>query len=173
MSQGYRLAEKLNNYDMDVTVVISGGVEKNGVFEAEVMYEVAKRECLDFENVAQKVILEKESVNTLQNVLKTMKYVRDLDAEIIYAVSSKDHAPRVLRDWTYIMDEHNFRQEVVITGVPSMEAYSVKGDTNPPFIVEPPFWAYDSLQEIFKVPANKKEYVARAIRDVIQGAISN
>ena len=168
LSRTLEVDKFLEKYGIECEVVISGGVEKDGIKEADIIYQWAKEKMPEIKKY--NVVLEKDSKNTFENVQNIYDLAKKEGAKGIFAVSSKDHISRVIRDWVYNIPDYESK-DILLAGVPSRDAYSEKGRDNPPFIAEPPFWGYDALRNIFKVPADKREYVKKAIEEVINESL--
>jgi hypothetical protein len=166
LTAAYKLSEFLHSANVTSYLILSGGVVSNGEVEADKIYEFAKRKLPGLFELVTDVILERESKNTQENVDEIIKWAKKKNAAII-AVSSKDHAPRIAKDWAY--DKN--RKGHLIMIAPSEESYSESGSMDSPIIIEPPFWAYESLKDIFNVPANKVEEVKRKIAEIIGTAM--
>ncbi len=147
-------------------LILSGGVVTNGVVEADRIYELARKKFPALFDMVTDVILERESKNTQENVDEIMKWAKKKNAAII-AVSSKDHISRIAKDWAY---DKNVSEHLVMVA-PSEESYSESGDKNAPIVIEPPFWAYDSLKDILYVHDDKKEDVKKKIRDAVRSGL--
>ncbi len=159
----HKLAEFFNATGVVTYLVLSGGAINNGNVEADVIYEHAKTEFPDIFKLVTDVILERESKNTQENVDEILKWAIKKNAAIV-AISSKDHASRVINDWGYDKNRH----EHLILVSPSNEPYSKPGIKKRPLVIEPPFWAYEELKYIFKIPKEKWAEVKKLINDAVE-----
>ncbi len=166
LENAQKLAETFHSLGILTYLVLSGGVIRDGKVEADIIYDYAKSEFPGLFKAVTDVILERESKNTQENVDEIIKWATKKNA-LIVAISSKDHVSRVARDWAY--DER--RSDHLILVSPSKEAYSVKGWTDAPIVIEPPFWAYNALKDLFSIPEEKKEEVKRRIKEIIEKAL--
>lgn len=164
LNAAYEIARFFNRHGIETELMISGGTVKDGIVEADAIYDFAKARTPDLFDVVANVVKEKDSKNTMENVEKTLAYAEKAGAEILCPTSSKDHISRVARDWAYNKKAKHPR----LVFITSDEPYSLRGYETQPFIVEPPFWGIDALQKIMKVPPNKRENVAKVIQTAIE-----
>lgn len=116
------LADDLDSYDLAIT----GGGDYDGLSESEIVYEIAEEAFPDL--VDTDVMLEEESNDTESFVDAMSDYADEQGYDMVHVVSSKDHGPRVLREWVgQDMDAH-------LSVVPSDERYSA--NEKDPYIVE-------------------------------------
>lgn len=162
LKRAVKLAEFFKNAGVINYLVLSGGVVSNDGVEADAIYEYAKTTFPVLFNLVTDVILERESKNTLENVVEIMKWAIKKNAAII-AVSSKDHVSRVIKDWDYSKDIENH----LILVAPSAEPYSEIGSREAPLVIEPPSWAYEELKDLFKIPESKQKDVKKLLKDAI------
>ncbi|MBN2094694.1 MAG: YdcF family protein [Candidatus Aenigmarchaeota archaeon] len=152
LKMAQKVVDYLEDHDIDTYFVISGGTKKNGVTEAQAMKSWLQKYLPDlYHEIKDYLILEEESLKTSENVKKMVKMADQLGVRTLLPVTSKDHASRVVRDWAYEKPEGS---DLIIAGVPSKDSYSEKShyENVQPFIAEPPFWAREILDKIFKVP---------------------
>lgn len=97
IDKALRLAERLS-----ADLAISGGVQHSGKSEAELMADYAEKEFERFER--ETVILEENSLNTIDNINQMDKLAEDY--ECVFFVSSRDHVPYIQR-----IAEENFSRE--------------------------------------------------------------
>ena len=168
LKRALKLAEFFKKAGIINYLVFSGGVVNDNRVEADAIYEHAKKTFPELFGLVNDVILERESKNTQQNVDEIMKWALKKNAAII-AISSKDHAARIMNDWAYNM---NAERHLLLVS-PSEDSYSELGRTKKPIVIEPPFWAYESLEKIFSVPDNKKEALKKAFRKAISDALND
>ncbi len=166
LTAAYKLSEFFHGSNITNYLILSGGVVSDDVVEADRIYEFARRKLPGLFDLVTDVILERESQNTQENVDEIMKWAKKKNAAII-AVSSKDHVSRIARDWAY---DKNVKEHLVMI-MPSNESYSKSGLTDAPIVIEPPFWAYDSLKRIFDVPEAKVSEVKEGINRIIDSAV--
>ena len=146
----------------EVYLVISGGTIVNGKVEADAVYELAKKVAPEMFEIVDDVLLERESKNTQENVDQILKWALKKNAMII-AISSKDHVPRLVKDWAY--EKTKGHQLVAIA--PGEESYSKKGDNNPPIVIEPPFFGYDLAKKLFDIPPQKRDEAVEKINEIL------
>ncbi len=165
LEQAYKLAEFLKGVGIINYLIFSGGVITNGKIEADRMYEFAKKKFPELFKLVNDVILERESKNTQENVNEIAKWASKKNAAII-SISNKDHVGRLITDWAY--DKVSERYIVLVSS--NNEPYSKAGAEKRPIIIEPPFWAFESLEKLFDVPEDKREGVKKAIKDLLLDA---
>ena len=163
---GLKVAEFFINLGADYTLVFSGGYTySENESEAEGMLNFARdnfgRKLDELENKGLEILLEERSRNTAENVRNITKIARDINADAITLVTSKDHSARAMYNLAYAKERNGF----IVFGAPSNENYSVGG--NKPVVIEPPYWAYPVAMNLFKVPVNKREYVKEVIESVV------
>lgn len=161
LNKSLELADFFERHGINANIVISGGTLKDDVAESDAMYQWAKNNMPAIKRF--EVQTETQSANTSQNIINVKKIAADVGADAIFSVSSKDHVSRIVRDFAY-SDEG---KGMLFGGVPTQEPYSMKGYFKQPFIAEPPFWGYGAIEDIFKVPKEKTDYVARTIERFI------
>lgn len=159
----YQVADMLQDWGVDVDVVISGGGDYDGRTEAELVYDHV-RETYPDEAADIDVRLEDASGNTAENVEELHAMAQDLDVDTVVTVSSRDHAPRVLRDWN---------QEVnadipLIAAVGSQDTYAAS--EMEPFIVEGAAFApfIDAFNHVWGVDPDRYEEAAAEVAEVLQ-----
>lgn len=155
---------KLTGMGFDPVVVFSGGGEFDGRSEAEHIREYASE---NFSSLVRdhELILEDESTDTEENVLRLHEFAVERGIEFCFVVSSKDHAPRVLKDW----EKHSPEGEsLVVPVVGSDKTYAASGKD--PFIVEAAMYEpfVDALGELWSVDPDKYEEAAEEIREVLR-----
>jgi hypothetical protein len=168
LKRALKLAEFFKKAGIINYLVFSGGVLNSNKVEADIIYEHAKKTFPKLFELVNDVILERESKNTQQNVDEIIKWALKKNAAII-AISSKDHAARIMNDWAYNIDAE--RHLLLVS--PSEESYSELGHTKKPIVIEPPFWAYECLEKIFSVPDNKKDTVKKAFEKAISDSLND
>ncbi|UCG95581.1 MAG: YdcF family protein [archaeon] len=146
----------------EVDFMISGGTETDGVKEADNIEKIVQKYFSDVYKKAN-VVKEKESLNTMENVLKTYDFARDVGTDILCPVSSMDHV-RVPREWAY----ERKPGDPLLAFIPSQEPYSKKGWKIKPFITEPPYWANDFLPGVFKVKADKRGKFQKGFESLVK-----
>lgn len=77
----------------NLPMVVVGGIEKEGITEAELMEQLLKYEYV----VKGNIFVEQESQNTFQNSLNTWKILSQNHFKQFYLVTSAFHMPRALR----------------------------------------------------------------------------
>lgn len=159
----YRLAKLFYEFGIPTYLVFSGGIIRDGKVEADIIYEYTRAEKPEIFKIVTDVILERESKNTQENVDEILKWATKKNA-IIIAVSSKDHASRVIKDWAY----DSKRDGHIILISPSSDSYSKEGETSAPIVIEPPFWAYDILKDIFEIPEERREEIKKKLKEIIK-----
>jgi len=87
-------------------IIVTGGVERGGITEAELMARVLKNEYA----VQSKIFIEKQSRNTFENAFYSNKIIEKQEFKKIYLVTSAFHMPRALLVFS--------NQNVVITPAP-------------------------------------------------------
>lgn len=162
LKRAVKLAEFFKKSRITTYLVLSGGVQNNGMVEADAIYEYTRKMFPELLNTVNDVILERESKNTEENVSEIMKWALKKNAAIV-AISSKDHASRVINAWAY---NKNAEHHLALVS-PSEDSYSELGHDKRPIVIEPPFWAYEALEDIFKVPENRRASVRDAIKKAI------
>ena len=153
LSTAYELARFFSSTGMTIYLVISGGTLNKNQVEADTIHAYARKNFPELFTLVADVILERESKNTQENVDEILKWAVKKNA-IIVSISSKDHAPRVVKDWAY----DKLRGGHIIMVAPSHETYGEDSDAEP-IIIESSFWAYDALKSIFEIPEEKRKLV--------------
>lgn len=165
LEQGYETADQLDDYGADVTVAISGGIEHDGQTEAEIVHEHAQ-EYLPGLLEDHDVVLEDGSVDTESSVQHVYDVAQEEAAEAVYAVTSRDHAPRMLRDWQSFLDDQDTDMDVYAVG--SSETYAASD--RDPFIVEAaafePF--IDAFDEVWGIDPERYAEAAEAVTETLQ-----
>lgn len=157
-----RLARFLKEIGVVTYLVLSGGLVKNSKVEADVIYEYAKKKIPELFGDVADIILERESKTTQENVDEILKWAIKKNAAII-AISSKDHAPRVMKDWAYDKE----RGDHLVLIAPSKAPYSIAGEDKQPITIEAPFWAYDEVYRILDTSPEKRADIKKALDSVL------
>jgi hypothetical protein len=161
LSTAFDLAKFFNSIGVTIYLVLSGGSMNGNQVEADVIHDYARKEFSELFAIVNDVILERESKNTQENVDEILKWALKKNAAII-SISSKDHASRVIKDWAYDKGRNNH----LIMVAPSHETYG-ENENSEPIIIEPSYWAYDALKDIFNVPEDKRKSVKeKLIKDL-------
>ncbi len=175
LSATLEVAEFFKELGCKVEIMISGGTVYQGKVEAEAIYEFAQENFPGIEDY--EVRLETKSRNTAENVERIYEIAEKEKAGAIVPISSRDHTPRVMRDFCY----HEKRpriEDALLLGCASNEPYSEAGWSVQPAIVEPPVrFGNVNLAELvpkfFRVPGEKREKFSREMEEVLKkyGAI--
>lgn len=165
LTKAFELLEKLENRDMSICFAVSGGGDYKGKSEAEMIKGYAEQ---NFEQKLgdQKILIENESEDTQENVSKLHNLALSLKVNIVFTVSSKDHVPRVVRDWTKVQKTE---PDYLFAAVPSDKTYSLSGKE--PFILEAAVYEpfVDVLNdELMAVDSEKYSEAADELRKVLQ-----
>jgi hypothetical protein len=96
--------------------------------------------------------------------LKLHEFAIENSIEFCFVVSSRDHAPRVLKDW----DKHSPEEALVVPVVGSDKTYATSGKD--PFIVEAAMYEpfVDAFQELWSVKPENYKQAAEEIRQTLQ-----
>ena len=157
LNAAYEEMQNLKGDGYDPDVIFTGGGNYGGFTEAELVEMQAKESHPELVDAASE--LEAESKNTVENVEKTLDMSED-QYDDIHVVTSRDHAPRVLRDWTERAESVN------VYAVPSEEAYTDRD--NQAFILEdgPLREMYDAFTGVWGVLDSDLAEVSRDIEEV-------
>ena len=144
------LAKFLKQHGIDTDIYISGGTVSNetGRVEADAMHDFLKRKYTDLEKIVDEVILDKESKNTQDNVKNISSYAREVGADSVFGVSSRDHVGRIITQQAYLQNKPD-----LVMGVFSSDAsYSINGSKGiQPMILEPPFFGQNNPKEVYNM----------------------
>ena len=168
IEKGLEVLEKLERLELDIEVAISGAGDYKGKTEAERIHDFAENEYPKFSKNYD-VIMEEKSTNTEEDVVELHKIASELDADIVFVVSSRDHVPRVVRDWEQHIDED---EDLVLSAVGSNKTYAKSGKS--PFILEAAMYEpfADVLDNLWMVDSNKYEEAAKEVREVLEDYIN-
>ena len=142
------IARFLKKHGIDIDMYISGGTVSNetGRVEADAMHDFLKKRYTNLEKIVDEVVLDKESKNTQNNVNKINSYAKDVGADAIFGVSSRDHVGRIITQQAYLQN----KPDLTIGVFPSNGSYSMNGSEGmPPLILEPPFFGRDNPKELY------------------------
>ena len=168
ISTAFDLAKFFNSIGVVIYLVLSGGSMNGNQVEADIIHDYARKNFPELFELVNDVILERESKNTQENVDEILKWAVKKSAVII-SISSKDHVSRVVKDWAYDKGRNNH----LIMVAPSHETYGENEDLAP-IIIEPSHWAYDALNNIFKIPEEKRKLVKeKLLKDLEEIKLSN
>lgn len=157
----YRVADTLQGWGIDVDVVISctpGEGGRNGpTYQHMVEQYPSEAAELDIE-------LETVSTTTAENIEEFYRMARERDADGVVSVSSRDHAPRVLREWGAATEE----DIPLIAAVGSSDTYAASGMD--PFILEGAAFApfVEAFDEVWDVDPDRYEEAAAEVAEVLQ-----
>lgn len=164
LSRGLETVSKLERMNLDITVAISGAGDYNGKTEAQMIKEFAEKE---FQGFVEKYdfVMEDRSENTEGNVIQLHKIAMDLDVDVAFVISSRDHVPRVARDWEEHLDSH---ENLLLCAVGSGKTYASSGKD--PFILEAAMYEpfVDAFNEIWDVKPENYSKAAEEIRNILQ-----
>lgn len=165
LEQAQITADLLEGFGADIAVAISGGGDYSGKTEAEIIAEYASREFPELMD-SYEVHLEDESDDTAGNVEQLYEMAQDLETDTVFAVSSRDHSPRLLRDWNEFIDDEDV--DMFVGGIGSSEPYTESGKS--PFIVEgaafEPF--IDAFNEVWGVDPESYEEAAQDVAEILR-----
>jgi len=158
-------ASLLDSWGLSVAIALSGGGDYDQNTEAQLIHEFAKSsfpEILEYD-----IFLEDDSTTTKSNVEQLYSMAQDINVAVIFTVTSRDHAPRVQRDWeNYLNREED--TETFAASVASREAYA-KSDRDPFILEDGPFGPFiDALQHIWGIPADRRREAARDVREILE-----
>ncbi len=167
------VAKFLKRHDIDVDMYISGGTVSNetGRVEADAMHDFLKKKYPNLESIVDEVVLDKESKNTQDNVNKISSYAKEVGADSVFGVSSRDHVGRITTQQAYLQNKPDLTMGVF----PSNGSYSINGSEGIlPIILEPPFFGrdnpkglYSMYSKLFKLnPYQKVEIGEEIVRKV-------
>ena len=142
------IARFLKRHDINVDMYISGGTVSNetGRVEADAMQDFLKKRYTNLEKIVDEVVLDKESKNTQENVNKISSYAKEVGADSVFGVSSKDHVGRIITQQAYLQN----KPDLVMGVFPSNGSYSMNGSKGiSPMILEPPFFGQDNPKELY------------------------
>ena len=162
----YNILSFLNKHGIDAELYISGGTKdpQTGEAEAESMLGNMKKRHPDLERIVSDVVLDREAMNTSQNMKNMSTYAKSRGVEAIIGTTSVDHVSRAAKEGAY----NNDLKGMLFGIVPSAESYSVNGSEFGPFILEPPFFpdkdTYTGFTGLFKLKPEQKKEVASVIQ---------
>lgn len=164
LSKAVETVDKLEDLDANIKVAISGAGDYNGKTEAEMIKDFAEKEFQELVG-GYEVIMEDKSKNTEENVEKLHEIAVRHEMDALFVVSSKDHIPRVVRDW----EEDLLTEEgIIVAAIGSNKTYS--SSEKEPFILEAAMYEpfIDSLSEIWDVKPENYQKAAQEIKKVLQ-----
>ncbi len=169
MSTAIKVASYFQFRGLDTELVISGGTVTNGVVEADAILEWSKQNMTQVTQRAWDfdVYLEKTSKNTKENAEKISARAKESGAGVVISVSSMDHMPRIVRDYRYALGG----SDIMYGGIPTKEPYSERGWNAQPAIFEPPFWAFDAVSKVGKIPPEKRAQFSADFAKVVDEAM--
>ena len=141
------LAKFLKKHDIEVDMYISGGTisKDTGRVEADAMQDFLKKKYTNLEKIIDEVVLDKESKNTQDNINKMGSYAKEVGADAIFGVSSRDHVGRIITQQSYLQNIPDLTMGVFA----SKGSYSINGSNGiMPIILEPPFFGQDNPKEL-------------------------
>ena len=169
------VAKFLKRHDIDVDMYISGGTVSNetGRVEADAMHDFLKKKYPNLESIVDEVVLDKESKNTQDNVNKISSYAKEVGADSVFGVSSRDHVGRIITQQAYLQNKPDLTMGVFS----SNGSYSINGSEKiPPMILEPPFFGRDNPNglygmylNIFKLKPYQKVEIGQEIVGKVEG----
>ncbi|MCD6177914.1 YdcF family protein [bacterium] len=154
-------------------LIITGGTEKEGKKEAEVMRDLLYEkieELYDFtvfpifqgyfpstikEIIWRRLVLEISSKNTRENLQNVGKILYENSIDSVIIVTSPDHLSRALRDAIIIWQDEYPELTRNLFGSPSVTLYS-KGKISDVVIAEPPVKKKFDFSRIFKILKNQE-----------------
>ncbi|MFB6174538.1 MAG: ElyC/SanA/YdcF family protein [Candidatus Nanohalobium sp.] len=164
LTKGLEVVGKLEKMGVNLSVAISGAGDYNGKTEAEMVEEFAEEEFRELADNYE-IIEEDRSENTEENVVQLHRIARKLGAELAFVVSSRDHVPRVLRDW----EEHiRPSEDLILSAVGSDKTYASSGKD--PFILEAAMYEpfVEAFNEVWQVDEENYSKAAEEVKEVLQ-----
>jgi len=157
LDAAYEEMQNLKSDGYSPDIIFTGGGNYGGFTEAELVELQVEESHPELAEAASE--LEAESRNTVENVERTLEMSQDRYDDI-HVITSRDHAPRVLRDWTERAEGVN------VYAVPSEETYTDRD--NQAFILEdgPLREIYDSLTGVWGILDSDLSEISKDIEDV-------
>lgn len=164
LRKGIETVSKLEQMDVEISVAISGAGNYNGKTEAQLIKEFAEKEFQNFLE-SYELIMEDESEDTEVNVVQLHNIAMDLDVDAAFVISSRDHVPRVARDWEQHLEPD---EDLLLAAIGSEKTYASSGKD--PFIIEAAMYEpfVDALNEIWDVRPENYSKAAEEIKEVLQ-----
>jgi|GEM_PF-1435868 len=164
LSKGLEIVERLESLSLKIDVAISGNGNYDGKSEAQLIKEFAEEE---FESLTENydIITEEQSKDTEENVVQLHRIGKQLEVDFIFPISSKDHAPRIQRDWeNHIEPVDNF----TLAAIGSEEAYASSGKM--PFIIEAAMYEpfVEPFNKVLDINPKNYEEAAEEVRKVLE-----
>ena len=164
IGKGIETVEKLETLDVDISVAISGAGDYDGKTEAEMIREFAEKEFSEFMDEYE-LILEDRSETTEANVVQLHRIAGNLDVDLAFVISSRDHISRVVRDWEQHLDPE---EDLLLAAVGSDKTYASSGKD--PFILEAAMYEpfVEAFNEVWQVQPENYSEAAEEIRQVLK-----
>jgi hypothetical protein len=164
LAKSHETVEFLEGLGAEVAITIPGGGDYDGMSEAELIAEYAEDNYPGLLEGTD-LFLEHNSTSTTQNINHIYDLATDLEVDGVFTISSRDHAPRVLRDWQRALDGD---EELFVAGVASDRNYT-RSDFEP-FIMEPaelePF--VRAFNEAWFIPEEHYEEAAEEVAETLR-----
>jgi hypothetical protein len=164
LSKAVETVDKLEELDADIKVAISGAGDYHGKTEAEMIRDFAEEEFQELVN-GYDVLMEDKSKNTEENVVKLHEIAVRHEVDALFVVSSKDHIPRVVRDW----EEDLLTEEgILVAAIGSDKTYAAS--KKEPFILEAAMYEpfVEAFNEAWKVKPENYSEAAQEVREVLR-----
>lgn len=164
LSKAVETVDRLEALDADIKVAISGAGDYNGKTEAEMIRDFAEEEFQELVN-RYEVLMEDKSKNTEENVEKLHEIAVRHEVDALFVVSSKDHIPRVVRDWE---GDLLTEEGILVAAIGSDKTYAAS--KKEPFILEAAMYEpfLDAFNEVWKVKPENYSEASQEVREVLR-----
>ena len=157
-----QIADFYDSNEYEIKIVFLGGFEVNNKTTGEISKEYADENVPELTQKYDYVIKDKYGSNTVMELKSLNEFAEEYNPESICLVSSKDHAPRIVREAKNILPN---KYNVLIH--PSNESYTIN-DVEP-FILEGTYpKLIKPLNKIFSVPHEKHSELAEDLNELIE-----